>query len=242
MSSQIPLPVSGDPGSIWRLGHAPDPWEWTPWHFAPDDGRFNGRWDDQKAQFRTLYTADSLLGCFLELLAPQRPNDTAFLELAEIHDDAGAVDAYPDPERGAVGLSWLSGRMYAEGTQTGTYAEVTTAAGVGYLVGAGVFDAMGIPSNRVDVALLKDAHQRDVTRTVARYLFDLRDDSSLQPIVDGIAFRSRMGDDIKLWAVFERTDALVSERINPGEPEFVTDDHPDLMNAFLILGLHWKDA
>lgn len=241
MSSRVFLPASGDPGTVWRVGHAPDPWQWTPWQYASDDGRFNGRWDDQNAQFRTLYTSDSLLGCFLELLAPLRPRDTVFLELDEIQDDAGDAGAFPDPARGAVGASWLSGRVYARGEQTGTYAEITTAQGLAYLLDAGVFVAMGIPPVDVDVALLKDAHRREITRTIARHLFDLRNASDLQPTVDGVAFRSRMGDDIKLWAVFERTSALVSERIVPGLPELIPADHPDLVNAFLMLSLHWND-
>ncbi|WP_181156861.1 MULTISPECIES: RES domain-containing protein [unclassified Microbacterium] len=224
------------------MGYAPDPWQWAPWQFASDGGRFNGRWDDQNAQFRTLYTSDSLLGCFLELLAPQRPNDTAFLELNEIQDDAALVDTYPDPERGAIGLSWLSGRMFARGRQRGSYAEITTSQGVGYLVDAGVLASLGVSPSEVDVALLKNANRRSVTRTIARHLFDLRDTSSLQPAVDGIAFRSRMGDDIRLWAVFERSDALVSEHITPGPAEAVTEGVPELVNAFLLLGLHWKDA
>lgn len=235
------LPASGAPGDVWRVGYEPDPWQWTPWQFASDDGRFNGRWDDQRAQFRTLYTSDSLLGCFLELLASLRPNETAFAELGEIQDDAGSAGMYLDPHRGAIGTSWLSGRMFARGRQTGDYAEITTAHGLAYLVDAGVFNALGIAPVNVDVALLKDAHRRDVTRTIARHLFDLRDSSTLQPAVDGIAFRSRMGDEIKLWAVFERSDALVSECITPGPSETVTSSTPDLLTACLMLGLHWED-
>lgn len=235
------LPVSGDPGEVWRVGYAPNPWQWTPWEYAKDQGRFNGRWDDQNAEFRTLYTSDSLLGCFLELLASERPNDVAFYELAEIEDGDNAARQYPDPERGAIGLEWLNDRLYARGTQVGTYAEVTHADAVAFLVAAGVFDRLGIPPRKVDASLLKDAGQRDVTRTVARFLFDLHDETTLKPVVDGIAFRSRMGDDIRLWAVFQRSESTVSELIAPEEPaRLVTDDNPELLRAFALLGLHWK--
>jgi hypothetical protein len=50
----LALPVAGDPGPVWRVGYAPDPWAWTPWEYASDSGRFNGRWDDEDAKFRTL--------------------------------------------------------------------------------------------------------------------------------------------------------------------------------------------
>lgn len=240
MTSTIALPVSGDPGAVWRVGWAPNPWQWTPWQYASDAGRFNGRWDDQDAQFRTLYTGDRLLGCFLELLAPVRPNETAFAELAEIYDDATTVPQHRDPERGAIGMTWLSDRLYSRGTQTGTYAEVTHAEGVAYLVAAGIFERLGIPARAVDVALLKDAHQRDVTRTVARFIFDIHNPETLRPAVDGIAFRSRMGDELRMWAVFERNEEPVSDRLDSGPAHYVTEDNPDLLRAFEVLGLHWK--
>lgn len=239
MIAPLSLPVSRDPGEIWRVGWAPDPWQWTPWQFATDSGRFNGRWDDQNAQFRTLYTADRLLGCFLELLAPVRPSETAYAELAEIEDDAGTTSEHPDPDRGGIGMAWLNDRLHAAGFQRGTYAEVTQAEGVGFLSACGVFAGLGISARAVDVSLLKDAHQREVTRTVARFVFDLHDPSTLKPVVDGVAFRSRMGDDLRMWAVFERSDSPISETIEPGPAHQVVDDNPDLLRAFELLELHW---
>jgi hypothetical protein len=50
----VRLPVFGNPGEVWRLGYAADPWQWPPWRFAFGNGRFNGRWDDQNADSRTL--------------------------------------------------------------------------------------------------------------------------------------------------------------------------------------------
>lgn len=50
---------------------------------------------------------------------------------------------------------------------------MTYSTAISYLVDAGVFDALGIPPREVDVALLKDADRRNVTRSAARYLFDL---------------------------------------------------------------------
>ncbi|WP_251453557.1 hypothetical protein [Microbacterium sp. Marseille-Q6648] len=49
-----------------------------------------------------------------------------------------------------------------------------------------------------------------------------------------------MGDDILLWAVFERADQPVSERITP-EPVFhrVTEDTNELSEAMSMLRLHW---
>jgi hypothetical protein len=232
------LRTSGDPGQVWRVGFD-DPWQWTPWEYARDNGRFNGRWDDEQSVFRTLYTSESLLGCFLELLAQLRPNTVAFDELAQIDDDAGDAAEHPEPDRGGVGLDWLGGRRFGSAQQRGTYAEVTHAESMGYLVEAGAFDALGIPPSRVDAALLKDPSDRRITRTVARFLFDQYDELR-RPVVDGIAFRSRMGDDIRMWAVFERGDAEGSPLLTPEmEPQQVTEENPELLAAFAVLGLHW---
>lgn len=237
----LALPVSGDPGSVWRVGYEPNPWWWTPWEFATDDGRFNGRWDDQRAEFRTLYTSDSLLGCFLELLAVLRPNDIAYAELDAITSDGDEQDTTtPDPERGGVGLDWLSGRLYGSGIQRGTYAEITHTEALSHLARAGVFERLGVRASDVDVALLKDTHHRDVTRTVARYIYDLRGPDR-QPLVDGVAFRSRMGDDIRVWAVFERGGEPVSTLIAPNsEYLHVGEGTPELVDAFAIYDLHWR--
>jgi hypothetical protein len=37
------LTASLDPDRVWRFGHRPDPWAWTPWEYAGDAGRFSGR-------------------------------------------------------------------------------------------------------------------------------------------------------------------------------------------------------
>ncbi|HUG50802.1 MAG TPA: RES domain-containing protein, partial [Terrimesophilobacter sp.] len=73
-SPGLEIESSDDLGDVWHVGFAPNSWAWAPWQYADDEGLFGGRWDDQLGQFRTIYTADSLLGCFLELLARFRPS------------------------------------------------------------------------------------------------------------------------------------------------------------------------
>jgi len=234
------LPTSGDPGIVWRVGYMPDPWRWSPWEYATDAGRFNGRWDDQDARFRTLYTAESLLGCFLELLAVVQPNTVAYAELDEIVDDAGIHDDHASPHRGEVEPRWLEGRCYGSGYQRGRYAEITEAGGLAFLRKMRLLDGLGIPAADIDTALLKDSKRRDVTRSIARFIFELVD-ANRRPMVDGIAFRSRMGDNLRLWAVFERGEGEVSELIQPhSDPVPVTADDPTLLEAFSLLELHWK--
>jgi hypothetical protein len=57
------------PAQLWRIGRYPDPFAWVPWEYT---GR--GRFDDPLSQFRVLYTAEQRLACFVETLAPYRPD------------------------------------------------------------------------------------------------------------------------------------------------------------------------
>lgn len=47
---------------VWRVGHQQSPWDFTPWEFATA-GRFDGRWDDPDGVWRSLYVAETELGC-----------------------------------------------------------------------------------------------------------------------------------------------------------------------------------
>ncbi|MGC5225455.1 hypothetical protein ACPW96_23060 [Micromonospora sp. DT81.3] len=50
-----------------------------------------------------------------------------------------------------------------------------------------------------------------------------------------------MGDNIRLWAVFERAEQRISKHIIPDQHSHqVPEDHPDLQRAFELLGLHWR--
>ena len=234
---------SGDPGEVWRVGYAPDPWAWVPWEFAGDDGRFAGRWDDERAQYRSVYTSISLLGCLMELLAQLRTEAVTFGELEEIEDDDEPAGLErPNPTFGTIAVDWLENRVYARAQQRGIYAEVTAASSIGVFTAAGIFAQFGIAPRGVDVALLKEPKNRSLTRTLSRWLFD-QIGADRKPLYDGVAFRSRMGDDFRMWAVFERGSEEVSPLITPlTMPEPVTEDLSELREAMEVLGLRWREA
>jgi hypothetical protein len=240
--SPVELDISGDPGRVWRVGFEPDMWAWTPWSFATDDGLFNGRWDDQLGQFRTLYTSDSLLGCFLELLAKLQPSSALQTELVAFEDDDATIELYPDGGSGEVGYSWLNGRVFGGAEQTGRYCFITHSDSLAALKASYPFGRHNIALVDVDSALLKDAHDRVLTRSIAHWLYDLRDEDR-DELVDGIEFRSRHGDEIRMWAVFERSnDEQRSTHIDPqGEPQRVTPETAELVEAFGLLRLRWTD-
>lgn len=220
----------------------PDPWAWAPWQYATDSGLFDGRWDDQLGQFRTLYTADSLLGCFLELLARFRPSAVVIEGLDEVEDDDGTVRAFGEAAPGAVGFSWLDGRHYGAGVQTGRYCFITNSRTIASRQREYPFGRHGIALVDVDAPLLKDARDRVLTRSIARWLYDLRHDDRRE-LVDGVDVPVAARGRHPVWAVFERADDTQhSTHITPtGKPARVTDDTPALFEALARHGLHWAE-
>ena len=179
------LEITDNPGVGGHVGFAPSLWAFAPWEYATDSGLFNGRWDDQLGQFRTLYTADSLRACFVELLARFRPAAPVLAGLEEIENDDGSVDDYEEAPDGTVGYSWLNGREYGSAMQSGRYCFITHSRTVAALQRHYRFEGHGMTVAEVDTALLKDARDRVLTRSIAHWLYDLRDDDRAE-LVEGV--------------------------------------------------------
>ncbi|MGM7667741.1 RES domain-containing protein [Microbacterium sp. A93] len=241
---ELELEVADGLGDVWHVGYGPDPWAWVPWRYANDEGLFGGRWDDQLGQFRALYTADSLLGCLLELLARFRPSRTVLDGLDDIVDDDGSIGQFPEGAAGTIGFSWLDGREYASARQVGRYCFITHSRSLAALIAHYPLDRHGLATNDMDAALLKDAHDRVLTRSIARWLYDLHGDDDAGVVVDGVRFQSRHGDEIRAWAVFERADDPArSPRIRPtSEPARVHSNLPELRETFSRFGLRWDEG
>ena len=62
--------------------------------------------------------------------------------------------------------------------------------------------ALGLGLGDFDAAALKDGRARSLTQAVSTYLYSLTLDDGQQ--LAGIEFASRHGDDLTLWAVYER--------------------------------------
>lgn len=213
----------------------------TPWAYATDSGLFNGRCDDQMGQFRTC-TSSSLLGCFLELLAPFLPSALLDAALDEIDGDDATVSLYPDAPRGSVGHRWPEDRRYGVADQDGRYCFITHSRSIAALQAGYPFARHALAPSDVDTALLKDARDRNLTRSIARWHYDVQAPEGGE-LVSGIEFRSRFGDEIAMWAVFERSrDELYSRHIRPAtDPAPIPDDLPELVEAFERQGLCWGD-
>jgi len=234
------LEMTGDPGTVWRVGFRPDPWTWSDWKYAQEDGRFGGRWDDEEAQFRTIYTAESLYACFVELLAKLRPHrsvDDAVMAIEDPDDQAAHYSEYP---AGTINFSWFDDRVACRADQTGRYCYVTHSNSVAVL--RQHFDPAryGIQAADFDAALLKDSAPRVLTRSVARWLYQLGEPDSGIPAVDGVEFRSRHGDDLRMWAVFERPDqGEVSPQLVQRVGVDLSPESPDLIRALELHGIEW---
>lgn len=208
MTNQIDL-VAVDDHPVFRVGFPPDVWRFTPWEYA-SSGKFDGRWDDPAGGFRVLYAADSLRGCFMELLAQFRPDLALTAELDQIREEQGVSAT---AEAGTLPHEWARQRRIGSARLTGVFCSPTSSGSVAWLRAA--------LSSELDAGTLRDADQREVTQRASASLWE-------QPHLKGLRYCSRFGDDETLWAVFERgadpAEALHLCRtldVDPKRPELV---------------------
>lgn len=218
---------------VWRVGFLPEPWAWSGWQWAGADGRFGGRWDDRQGNFRTVYAGSTLLACLLEVLAGFRPDPTLALELDAIEEDGDDAALFPTAPAGEVPYSWLEPRSAASATMTGRFCAVTNAESIAALRPRFVALAHQLKLHDFDAAALKNGQPRALTQAVATHLHATTD-------VNGVTFASRHGDDLTLWAIFERAeDPAVSPVLARIEHHRLTPEDPDVAEAFRLLGLTW---
>lgn len=133
---------------------------------------------------------------------------------------------YPTVVPGEVDPSWLDPRAAGSGNLSGTFCSVTASDTLATLHAEFVGTALSLGLGDFDAAALKDARGRPLTQSVATYLY-------VTTPLDGIRFASRHGDDLPLWAVFERPgDPAVSPRITQTETIDLSREHPAMLNAF----------
>lgn len=218
---------------VWRVGYRPDPWAWVGWEWA-SEGRFPGRWDDAEGNFRTVYAGSSLLGCLLELLADFRVDPLLEDDLGQIVEDPEDAAAFPTGPAGVVDPAWLAARVGATARLTGRFCAVTAARSLAGLHPVFIGPALQLGLKDFDAAALKDSRARALTQQVASHLY-------ATTTLDGVEFQSRHGDDLTLWAVFERPgDGPVSPCLTDIHHHDLDPDHPEVKRAMDLLGLRWR--
>jgi hypothetical protein len=228
------IPTAEDVTVVHRVGFRPDPFAWTPWQYA-DRGRFGGRWDDSNGQFRTVYVADSLLGCLLEVLSRFRPDPQLTAELDTIVVEEFDTQHFPTAPPGNVPTAWLEPRCAGVALLTGTFLDVRTPRTVREIRHhlGGRAAALGVTD--LDAASLKLTSPRSFTQQVAAWVYQHPENPT------GIRFGSRHGDEFTLWAVFEqaRDNENASMTLTHHVVEPLTTLTPALITAFELFDLSW---
>ncbi len=216
----MPLHAALPPRPVYRIGRTPDPWRWVDWSYAGPDGTFGNRWDDPDRTYRVLYAATDRLGAFLEVLARFRPDPHVLKELQEISGSE------PNPPRG-VPVSWLENRLMGEGVLSGKFVDIGHSESLADLrthlaariVHYGIAD--------LDAGAVRQSN-RTFTQEISRYVYTQG--------FDGISYLSRLGDEYRLWAIFEPGDSS-NEHIASISKRAIDPEDPDLQRALSIFGL-----
>ena len=225
---------------VHRVGYQPDPWAWTPWEYAGDDGRFHGRWDDPHGTWRTLYLGASPLACYLEVLARFRADPHMEVEMAEILDNDADGHLYPTARAGRLPRSWCKPRLLASGRLSGVFVLPGHQQSLPTLRRAFLPTARSFGLADLDAAAIRDSRPRALTQAISAWLYTLRTPGG-KPL-NGIQFQSRHGDGLLLWAVYERDRAAgTPPEVGPDGSAPITIDDPQLLEAMRLHHLNWAD-
>lgn len=223
--------------TVSRVGFAPDPWGWTPWEYA-DGGLFAGRWDDPNGVWRSVYVGASPLVCFLEVLAPFRPDPWLEAQLGDIEQDPADAAEHPTAAAGVVPRDWCSPRRVGVAHLSGWFVAPAYAESLPTLRAQFLSLAFHHGLADVDAAAIRLAEPRAFTQAVAGWLYEQSGPDG-EPVA-GVTFESRHGDGLRLWAIFERAghageSPLLHDRSDRG----VDPDDADLAEAMRIHRLQW---
>jgi hypothetical protein len=212
-------------GPLYRLGRQPDPWAWPDWAYAGPDGTFGNRYDDPEASYRVLYASSQRTGTFVETLVRFRPDLEVLAELEQIDGD--------DEPPPSVPRAWLDTRMVGEATLQGRFVDVGDARSLATLRTALAASAIRYGLDEIDAATIRLRAPRAFTQQVSRFIYERRENRGA---FVGIRYRSRLGDEIVNWAVFEPAPDAPSPFLRATFSTIEADD-ADLLKALDLLGL-----
>lgn len=215
-----------------RVARRPDAWAWPDWAYAGPDGTFGNRYDDPRGEYRVLYASSDRVGAFVEVLARFRPDPAVLRELDEIELEPGARDDGPAP--GQLPRSWLVGRVVGTAVGDGPFAAVGAARSLAYLRDRLADRALHHGVDELDAAAIRGHAPRAFTQEVSRVVFECTEASG-EPQFDGIAYRSRLGDELENWAIFEPPTG--EARLRDAQSEPVDPHDGDLAAALELLGI-----
>ncbi len=203
--------------SIYRLGRRPNAWQPPEWFLAHSDGTFGNRFDDPEGYYRVLYASSQRLACFVETLARFRPDLSLLAELDAIQ---GANDYVA---LGTLPRDWLTVRTMGTAETAGSFADIYGVAWVSQLRRTLAAEALRLGLKDIDLSSLERAEPRRLTQLGSRQAY-------AQGFA-GIFYRSRFGQTLENWAIFEPFPLEHST-----SQEFSADD-ADLLEALRLLGI-----
>jgi hypothetical protein len=216
-------------GRLHRVAHAPDPWAWPDWSHAAADGTFGNRYDDPQSVYRVLYASSDRLGAFVEVLARFRPDPHVVRGLREIRgDDARALAP------GELDASWLERRRLGEALVRGRFADIGHSRSLARLRRDLAPRIRHHRLSDLDAAAIRLSAPRRFTQEVSRYVYEQTATAGRRAF-DGIAYLSRLGDELRNWAIFE--PAASREVIRERKIARIAPDDPDLVHALAMHGI-----
>jgi RES domain len=219
-------------GRLHRVARRPDAWAWPDWAYAGTDGTFGNRYDDPRGEYRVLYASSGRLAAFVEVLARFRPEPAVVRELDRIELEPDERDDGPQP--GQLPRSWPAGRVVGSALADGPYAAVGAARSLAYLRDRLGDRALHHGVDELDAAAIRAHVPRGFTQEVSRLVFECTDAGG-EPQFDGIAYRSRLGDELENWAIYEPPSG--EERLRQARSEPVDPHDRDLAAALQLLGI-----
>lgn len=211
------LETKSPPRLIYRVARMPDVWEPLDWSRALPDGTFGNRFDDPESEYRVLYASSQQVGCFVETLARFR-SDLA--TLAAVKGIDGADDFTPP---GRVPPGWEQKRALGTAKSEGNYADICGSEWLSYLRPWLATECVrrGVPE--FDASVMQSGAHRAITQRASRIVYELG--------YAGIYYRSRYGNDLDNWALFEPF------RIRDTSTRAIDRSYPALAQAAAILGI-----
>ena len=213
---------------LYRLARRPNPWAWPAWSFAGEDGTFGNRYDDPLGQYRVLYASGQRRGAFVETLARFRPDPAVLAALSEIED--ADDDRSVGTTAGVVPMEWLTARCLGVARHAGAFCEIAHSESLAHLRTALADRLLHYGLEDLDAGDVRRRAPRALSQELSGYVFEQGRDERCPPLC-GIRYRSRLGDDLQNWALFEGC-----EPADAGHEDISPDD-PDLQGALETPGL-----
>jgi hypothetical protein len=179
--------------------------------------RFGNRFDDPEGYYRVLYASSQRLACFVETLARFRPDLSLLAELDAIEgaDDFVALGTLP--------REWLAARTMGSAEIDGVFADIYGVVWVSQLRRTLATEALRLGMKDIDLSSLERAEPRRLTQLASRQAYLLS--------FAGVFYRSRYGQTLQNWAIFE---PFPLERATSKE---FSEDDPDLLEALRLHGI-----